>query len=412
MRILLKNTFLLSVSDFSLKFSKFVLFLVIANSTGKESLGLYNFITSILAIIVVFGDLGIGTFITKEHSKKRSYQPQILNLAVFKIILTTLLISLFLLFSTPNKQEFNLLLVVAGIFVSDSLISNSYSFWRAEGNFLRETFYKAGISFLYLAVSIILFVNNLELSKTLSIVLFFYFFLALKASWFYLKTFNLDFSNIFIKGRYVIYLKNSLPIMVASLFTVVYFRVDIIMLEYFAGYSAVGTYSVASKLLEVAMIVPWALSTALLPMISRSFKNLKLINANLLLHFCIGITVFLIFYLLSDIAIDLLFVEEFQNSKKVTSILSLSILIMTMNGYFFTYFIACNRAVIHMKITIIMALANISANFISIPAYGVIGAGVTTVMTEFIGLLIVSYLYFREHSTNKPREVKNGTDLF
>ena len=399
MKILLKNTILLSASDFSLKFSRAILFLAVANSTGKESLGLYSFIISILAIIVVLGDLGIGTFITKEHSKKGTYQPQILNLAVFKVIFTTLLTALFLLFSPTEKKELGLCLVVAGIFICDSLISNSYSIWRAEGNFLRETFYKVGISIIYLVVSIILYLNNLELSKTLAIILFFYFLLTLKASYFYLKTFNLDFSNRFIKGRYIIYLKNSLPIMVAALFTILYFRVDILMLEYFAGYNAVGTYSVASKLIEVAMIIPWALSTALLPLISKSCKSLKSININLLLHFGIGTIIFLIFYFLSDMAIDLLFIEEFQNSKKVTSILSISILIMTMNGYFFTYFVAQNRAVIHMKIAILMAIANFLTNLISIPIYGVVGAGLTTIMTELTGLLIIAYLYFREHST-------------
>ena len=405
MKILLKNTTLLSASDFSLKCSKAILFLAVANSTGMESLGLYNFIISILAIIVVFGDLGIGTFITKEHSKKGTCQPQILNLAVFKVILTTLLIALFLLFSATGKREFGLFLVVGGIFICDSLISNSYSIWRAEGNFLRETFYKAGASFIYLAVAIILYFKNLGLSMTLSIILFFYFLLSLKASYFYLKKFNLDFSNRFIKGRYIIYLKNSLPIMVAALFTILYFRVDILMLEYFAGYSAVGTYSVASKLIEVAMIVPWALSTALLPLISRSLKSLDLININLLLYFGIGTIIFLIFYFLSDMAIDVLFIEEFQSAKKVTTILSISILIMTMNGYFFTYFVAQNRAIIHMRIAILMAIANILTNLFSIPTFGVVGAGVTTVMTELTGLLIIAYLYFRGSSTIQPRNL-------
>jgi len=68
-------------------------------------------------------------------------------------------------------------------------------------------------------------------------------------------------------------IKEAIPIAVASVFTVVYFRIDVLMLSFLRGDAEVGFYSAAYRLTDALVFLPAAFTTSTFPLMSKYFKD-------------------------------------------------------------------------------------------------------------------------------------------
>lgn len=251
-----------------------------------------------------------------------------------------------------------------------------------------QAFIYGFISFLMYYYSELGFVYFIAFIALLNILLATFSLYELTNLKFYIKN-----SFTYIKKNFIGHFEHILPIFLATVFTTIYFRIDILMLESIVGIESVGLYSVAYKLIEGAMILPLMLGIVYLPKLSNNRKNMK---QDILIHFILGFIIFILFYFTVSFVIDILFADNYMSSVKTARILSYSIIIMSVNTYMFTYFIATNNSFINVKITFMMLILNLILNYIYIPLYGIEAAAVTTVITEFIGMIGLIY-YMRRH---------------
>jgi O-antigen/teichoic acid export membrane protein len=189
-------------------------------------------------------------------------------------------------------------------------------------------------------------------------------------------------------------LRKGTPLMVASFFSVVYERVDGVLLWWLGSYEALGLYSAAYKLLTLALWLPAVVNVVLLPVLSRirddrtttglvfqkTFDYLTL----LALPVAAGVT------LLAPRIITLLYGPGFEPAAN-----ALRILIWAAVPLFWVD--TCRNVLIaaglQMRFLWLMMLTtgfNVLLNLWLIPRYGAIGAAWAMVAAA-IGASIVAY---------------------
>lgn len=377
--------FSLTSSEFFLRGSKFLFFLVLVNFYSQNIVYEYGYFTALFSILFVFSDLGYQIFLTKELSDNNSLSTyeQSTNIAFFRVIIYIFVSSFVLMYYLFTQKEIYLFIFL--LFLSDAIMAMSLAFYRAKENHKKETRFKFTIGLIFIVSSCMaLFSLNIYiLFSFLTLVLL--SFVTYEASFINIKNLK-SFMNNFCLKNYFKSIQKSFYIFGGSLATIAYLRLDILMLEWFSFKEGVVLYTIASRVLELSLIVPAMISVILLPKLVNIVKiNMK---KNLLIQFTIGLFVMVFFLIISTILISILF-PKYTQTIVILDILLLSIPFMLLSNYGFTYFIAKNLSKYYLIIPIIMLSLNFILNYITIPIYGYQSAAWTTIVTEFIGSISI-----------------------
>lgn len=180
----------------------------------------------------------------------------------------------------------------------------------------------------------------------------------------------------------------SWEIGVAALVGVALFRVDTVILEAVRGEEAVAVYSVAYRLLETVLFVAWAIGRANLPAMSAATDPARVrrvleesVSAVAALYVPFGIALATI----GPQVVGLLFGERYE-AVTVTPLrwLALAPLVFAV-GYLASYALVGVRRERAMLVGSLAALgANVVANLLLIPRWGVAGAAATTTLSYLL----------------------------
>ncbi len=375
----------LSISELFLRASKFTFFIALVNFYGENTLYEYGYFTALFSILFVFSDFGLQTFLTKELSANQIRQLHV-KISLFRIIsfiALGLLTIFYFLFS-----DMQIFIFIFLLFLSDAIFAMEFSYLRSQHNSKEEGSIKFFISLIYFFFSISIYfgIDDKTLFLLISLTLFLY---ALKNSYFvkisYLKEF---FENFNIK-TYIQIIKKSSYIFVGALATIFYLRIDILMLEYFDYVEGVALYTIASRILELSLVIPSVISVLLLPYMVK--QKVDRVAIRLAVQFLVGLFTMALFFAISSLLVSVLF-SKYENSLEIINILLLSIPFMLVNGYIFTLFIAKEKSSLYAIVAVNMAIANTVLNYIFIPLYGYEAAAYTTIITEFVGVFLAIYL--------------------
>lgn len=178
------------------------------------------------------------------------------------------------------------------------------------------------------------------------------------------------------------------PLGLVDLFTVIYFRVDQLMLEHWSGAQAVGLYGAAYRLIETAMVLPAALLVAAFPEFVRAassnhgLRRDSLQVGSFLFAMALVGSVFGVMW--AEPLCVMFFGPEFSGSGPLLRILLIALVLIYPNYLFTKLMVASGLQKKFMKIAMICAVFNVLANLLLIPGHGPVGAAWTTVATEVI----------------------------
>jgi len=182
----------------------------------------------------------------------------------------------------------------------------------------------------------------------------------------------------------------ALPLAAVNIFTVVYFRIDLVMLQKIAGAEQAGLYGAAYRLIEAAMMLPAAFLTAYFPRLARHAEGgeEKLVVAAPLRMLVSVVTAGTAFGLVfaSD-ALCLLFGAPFMEATWALRILLLAMWLIFPNYLLTNMLVARREQKAFARFVGICALMNVALNAVLIPWCGMVGAAAATVTTE--GLLML-----------------------
>jgi O-antigen/teichoic acid export membrane protein len=199
-----------------------------------------------------------------------------------------------------------------------------------------------------------------------------------------------------------------IPFGLAGLFILLYFRLDMVMVESMLGQVAAGQYGVAFRIQEALNMLPSLVAlAAVYPRLSRlreagqthSFGHLVRMSllglggASLIIALTMTFGAPLIIRLLAPDAV-------FAPSVQALQILSWTFPFLCLNYVLYVSLVTANDERFLAVVLGFVVLFNLTANLIAIPAFGIYGAAATTVASEVILLTIYVVRYRRVFSSS------------
>lgn len=190
----------------------------------------------------------------------------------------------------------------------------------------------------------------------------------------------------------------SWPLALSAVFSLIYLKVDQVMLGQMISSSEVGLYSAAARLSEVWYVLPTALATAVFPTIVKKREQNKkdylvtlekLYRSALLMSFIIVIPVFFV----AESVIYLLYGEEFEAAGSILAIHIWACPAMFMGAIYSKVLISEGLLKHSLFRDIAGAILNIILNFYLIPLYGGKGAAIATVVAYTFSSYLMSFMF-------------------
>jgi O-antigen/teichoic acid export membrane protein len=203
----------------------------------------------------------------------------------------------------------------------------------------------------------------------------------------------------FEKNRevWIFLIKNGLPFALAGIFTILYMKIDTVMLSIMKGNSVVGQYSAAQNITSSLSFIAGVFLASIFPVISGYFVTLKeslkkVYNLSFKYLFIIILPISAGIFLLSERIILLLFTSEYIPSIGALRILTWLQIFAFLGWLSGVILNSMNKQKLFTYAVGIGALINIILNLILIPTLSLYGAAIATLITQIIVFSVLFYL--------------------
>ncbi len=421
-----------------------------------EVYGQYTTVFELIGFFAIIADFGLYTIGVQEMSKNNNSESFVLShILTLRLILITLLLG-------SSNIIIPLIPKYAGTLVakSISLVSLATAFVLINGTLTSLLQYRLKMHLATIAqvlgkiinIGLIAFIILILKPSNLEHGFNFLILSALGANLvmllctiFIIKKelpFRFHFDHIYAKNL----LKTALPYGLALILMTFYFKVDIILLQYFSGNSAAGIYAVPLKLMEILSVISVFFMNSALPTLTKNFQsgyqklNASLQNIFKVLHglaapiliggvllafpiiFSISSPQFLsgyhctnnsqvVYHQQAEAEIQCAQTPINQSFKQSPTnsyfyqtgsdiafkIILIGLYFSFLNTIFAFSLVATDRNTTLLKINFTGFLINVVLNLIFIPKYGILAASTTTAFCELCVFMLAFYCY-KQHS--------------
>ena len=392
----------------------FLFTMFLTNYYSAELVGKYDFVRSTIMILSGVSLIGTNQAIIYYSGflKSKNSLESIKNIYVKMLMMTTALCLLFILGYAMlpeefinelfNKQEAHSLILksIAALFFYTTTMLNIDTL-RALNKTISSELYRNIFRYtpIFIFSIILYYTQNQEWLIEAFLASFLLLSLAtLIQVGLLFKKLNLSNKNEYNFSYYQIFAR-SYPMALSAIAYFIMQSVDIIILTAYEGFESIAYYSVAVKLATVTALALMSVNIVVAPKIAEiystnDFEKLnKLINDSARIIFVISIPVLIILFVFSDFMLGL-FGENYVLAREA--------LLLLLGGQFFSSL--CGPGAVYLNMTgkqkklntiLILGLGiNVILNLALIPAYGIEGAAVATLISMiFWNSLIVAVIY-------------------
>ncbi len=394
-----KNTFMMLIDKIIKIVVGFGISVMIARYLGSENLGKLSYVLAFLGFFEVLSIFGMDSIILKEigMSEEKEINKILSSVMFFRVSIYILTLPIwyymFSSFTNGNRELLNIFLIFSVNQLLNAFIVFKL-FFQAKGLNKNEVIasqiaYFIGVilkvSFIVMKGSLywyaILFLGEKIIYSVILLVR-------------YRKQNEFQFSLDFKYLKKII--KESLPLLIASVSIFIYMKVDQLMVGKMLSVKEVGVYSVGVKLSELVYFIPVTIATAYFPKILDAKKNktkdeyigefVKLGNINVFICmlFAIGATI------LGKWFIELAYGMEYSLAGDVFRIYSWAGVFVALGVSTSKYLILEKQNNIYLYSTLIGGIVNFILNLYFIKKFGIAGAAWTTVISQGISV----YFFF------------------
>ena len=197
--------------------------------------------------------------------------------------------------------------------------------------------------------------------------------------------------------------QTAFPIAATGGMSIIYDRVDVLMLSKLDGSRAVAIYNVPLTILQYSMIVPAIVATAFFPILAETLKSspsLARDSFGLLarIFLLISVPLAIVLTLGGETVLTTLFGDRYRDSAAPLAILAWSIVLGFFNYLFWYSLLAAYREGAKLLIMVVGLALNVALNAVLIPAYGPRGAAISLIASDLLvvlwqGLLVNRHLF-------------------
>lgn len=397
-RPVLRNAIILALTIVSVNAISVPFIAFLARALGPEGFGLYSVAVTFASIFAMAIDMGTGKLLTREISKHGHDVPMIIGAQLLPKPFLFVLIYLMGLVGGPllgyRGAQWSMVLasIVIALFMAHGVAARAvfHAFQRMEYDaigLLTERVVSVacavmavGLGYGVSGVVVGLIIGNM--ADTL-------------VSW----TLASRRFNVAIRRPDRACLMHALragfPLATAALFSTLYIRSQVILIERLLGSSAAGWYNAAFQLLVIALFIPQMFSLALFPVLARLAQQdraeLERIGFRVTwLMTGLGGLLSVAAAGMAGWIVPLLYSSAFAASIEILRVLALSLPLTFAHSMLAQVLVASDRQDVVGRATAIAAVASIAASAMVIQCFGVVGAAWAAVLAE--ALLLGQYL--------------------
>lgn len=362
---------------------------VFARELGVEDFGFLSFCVAVMLLLNPITSMSIQSVITKAIVDKPDKEAEVIgSILSFQVILSSFLVlGIIFLYSLIQEVSLGVFVLIQAILVFKSfeILLSSFEA-HSKMSIIAKNQIIVVLCFLAIKLFVVHFGANLllvalvlTLESAAHALIYFWLYSKYCQKFRYLK---INYNTI----QY--YFKKSLPLIVSSFATLGYMKIDQIMIAKYISIESNGLYSVAVRISEFSVFLPQIILILVFPKLVKlrkknvGFYRRKISRVLFLLN---SISVFMggLIFLISDYLIALLFGSEYAESASLLKI-HLFGLIFVFMGFFSNYIYIIeekeNRLVWRSLMGLIL---NVTLNYLLISRYGISGAAIATVFTQF-----------------------------
>jgi O-antigen/teichoic acid export membrane protein len=372
------------------KACRVVLMVVAAPILGAAAFGSYQFAFAATAMLAVCTDLGMGVWTTRALARDRTRAPAIvataLRLRLFASLPYLVVVALAAALAGPGDTRRALALLGLAALVN-ALVDYLLAIFRGFERLADE-------AHLNVARAVFIMVGGLgalQLRRTVASLSAGLCVGTLAAGLYGLRLLRRGYGLDVRAGRFDRELwraaaSEALPLWLATLFSLLYFKGDVVILKAFAGDAEVGSYSAAYKVFEGLMIVPAVVLAATFPPLARAKDNPERQRrweaALVALLLFLGIGVAAAVYAGSARLVALVYGAGFVRAVPSLRVLAGALPILFLNFGLTHFLIARDLERRNLLFAALMLVVNVAANLILIPRMLGPGAAWATLLTE------------------------------
>lgn len=382
------------------KLIRLAIVLLAARELGPTLFGEYNYAVALVSLAFIVSDWGINILLVRDYQQQSDKKMVVASSLIGRlgILALTMLAALIILLISPDKNH----LLIPGIIIALTFFAGH----------LKELF-----SSIFLAAQraeleakIFLFDNIISIA---SFLLVFYFspnvinfalvyflinLLVLLLSYLYARrliVINIRHANwSFLKKL----LKNGLPLSLFGILGYIFFSTDQLILKHYLGYTEVGYYALASKVILSLQILPSLINNVILPIISQKINekaNLSLIIKNGVFGLGAGASLLTIIIFFATPWLMPFFGAQYIPTTNLIQWLSLILIPMFMTSLLDHVLIAFNKQAQDFYLTAIAAATNLILSLWLIPQFGLIGAVIASLVSQIINFILTGFWVFK-----------------
>lgn len=364
----------------------------VARYLGPSNYGLLSYAQSFVVLFSAIATLGLDSIVIRDLVRNEKKRDELLGVTfVLKVAGSILLLGMLAVivrFTTNDNFTNLLILIIALAIIFQSF--NAIDFYFRSKVLSKYTVYartasvvsSAIIKFLliYFKMGLIYFAAVMVIESVILAIVLIIMYTKQKLNIF-------DWRIKFDSAKRL--LKDSWPLILSGIAISIYMRIDQVMIKEMVDTKGVGNYAVAVRLSEAWYFIPTAITSSVFPAIINAKKTgEKLYYArlqklyDLMTWLAIGIALPITF-LANDI-IRLLFGIQYQDAAGALRIYIWAGIFVFFGVVSTQYLIAENYTKILFFRTFVGMMVNVILNIILIPKYGINGAAIATVLSQFM----------------------------
>jgi O-antigen/teichoic acid export membrane protein len=393
------------------KAARFAVVVVAAPALGEARFGTYQFAATLTMLLMLCTEMGLAVWTTRTLARDRSRAGEVLGSALrlrgVAMVPYALVVAV-VAARAPSEDTRVAVVLMALSAMANAFCDYATAFFRGFGRLRDEASLNVvraalttGIAIAALRVhpSIGVFCAGLALGSLVGAAC-----AVLLLRWRY-GLFSAGFS--LASGGHRVgrsTLAESLPLWLITLTSVLYARVDIVLLRMLAGAAEVGAYSAADRLCDSVYVLPGVILAAAFPPLARAHadralrRRWELLLATLLITaggvsagaLCLGARPIVLF----------VYGPGYTNAVAPLRILALAIPIAFLNIGFAHILIARNLERVALLFAALALAANVTMNLAWIPQHGGAGAAFTSLLTE--AMMALAYVGLIYRSGRRP----------
>ncbi len=199
------------------------------------------------------------------------------------------------------------------------------------------------------------------------------------------------------RERFFLFLKEGWPLVLVGMAIAVYTRTDILFITYLLDERQAGWYTAGIRFAEILYFFPGVIANIYFPTIAKRKLDDKEAYYRIVTNSCsaafgLGLCIALALAIFAPFGLPVLLGDNFLQSILIVQISAWTIAIVGLSGAFSSAFIIDHATRIPLYSTLVGAACNVILNSFLIPAFGITGAIIATLISQMINLLTMVLL--------------------